>query len=172
MVNGAKKYMEIKKSEFEDFLESICICNEYDKDHYKFDFVEDRPGVWKRVEGEIKEYCYYIAVNLERNLCIKVYSSIERFQNVSRARGIDAIRVVAAKATTGEPIRPAFPIVKRIPGWKKNLHKRLSQVIQCMGIDTDCPKCAKQLLLRINKTDGHVFLGCSRYPDCAGNRNL
>ena len=29
-----------------------------------------------------------------------------------------------------------------------------------------CPDCGAKLLLRINKTTGERFIGCSKYPDC------
>lgn len=170
--SAARRYKEIQRSDFERFLDSICDYAEFDKQHYNFDFNEEVPGKWRRVESQINEYCYYIAVNLDRGYCLKVYSSIERDENISRESGIDAIRVVAANALTAEPIRPAFPIVKRIPGWKKNLHKRFSQVIKSLGINVECPRCKKLLLLRKNKSDNRVFLGCSQYPECKGQRSL
>lgn len=172
MESAARRYKTIRREEFESFLESICDFAEFDAAHYLFDFVEESPGKWRRVDGVIGEYCYYVAVNLDRGTCLKIYSSIERDDCVSRESGEDAIRVVAANAHTGEPVRPAFPKVKRIKKWRRNLHRRMSEAISSLGIAVDCPTCQGTLVLRKRKEDGQVFLGCLKFPDCKGSRNL
>ncbi len=171
-VSNNRKYREVKRLEFEGFLKSICQFEEYPEEHYLFDFIEESPQKYKRVEGFINEFCYYVAIDLDRGYCLKIYSSIDREDSVSRDSGTDAIRVVVANANTGEPIRLAFPIVKRIKNWRKNIHRRMSEAIQSLGIKTACPLCDSLLLLRKRGSDETVFLGCSEYPDCKGSRDL
>jgi len=168
----SQQYREIRRVEFEAFLESICDFAEYTDEFYEFDFVEESTGKWRRVESTINEFCYFVAVNLDRGFCLKIYSSIERDNRISRGSGEDAIRVVAADANTAKPLRGPFPKVKRIKNWRKNLHRRMSAATQSLGINTECPLCSNLLLFRKKKADGHVFLGCSQYPDCKGYRNL
>jgi hypothetical protein len=173
MSTNRRKYREIEKNEFETFLDEVCYAAEYDEDSYSFDFIEDDKGGWRRVEGDILEHCYFVALDPSLKSCLKLYSGIDRRDAISRGVGEDAIRVVVANANTAEPIRPAFPKVKRISTWRKNLSRRMAQALVSIGIDITCPICKKRsLVLRKNRRDQRVFLGCSSYPGCTGNKNL
>ena len=33
-------------------------------------------------------------------------------------------------------------------------------------VNKDCPDCDWQLVIRQNGETGHLFLGCSQYPEC------
>lgn len=170
--SNKRRYAEIHRAEFESFLESFCVYAEFDRDHYKFDFIEESPGKWMRVDGQINEHCYYVAVDLDREYCLKLYSSISRKDHVSRAVGVDAIRVVVASSQSAKPLRRSLPKVKRIKTWRKNLSLRMSEALRSLGINTTCPLCDNPLVLRKNSSTRSVFLGCSKYPDCVGNRRL
>lgn len=37
--------------------------------------------------------------------------------------------------------------------------------------DTDCPECGGPMVSRKRKSDGQVFWGCRKFPDCKGTRN-
>ncbi|MCB1740930.1 MAG: NERD domain-containing protein [Gammaproteobacteria bacterium] len=37
---------------------------------------------------------------------------------------------------------------------------------------TGCPHCGSSMVERTNRATGEVFLGCHRYPDCKGTRQL
>lgn len=39
-------------------------------------------------------------------------------------------------------------------------------------IASRCPVCGARLVARVNRRTSETFLGCTRYPECRGSRNL
>lgn len=35
-----------------------------------------------------------------------------------------------------------------------------------------CPDCGAKMVLRVRRSDGKRFWGCSDFPDCRGSRNI
>ena len=35
-----------------------------------------------------------------------------------------------------------------------------------------CPKCSSEMIIRTNSQTGQQFLGCSKFPECKGSRNI
>ena len=35
-----------------------------------------------------------------------------------------------------------------------------------------CPKCGARMVERINSATGELFMGCSRYPECAATQPI
>ena len=35
-----------------------------------------------------------------------------------------------------------------------------------------CPNCEEEMQRRQNQLSGHIFWGCSRYPNCSGTREI
>jgi hypothetical protein len=168
-MRNKRKYQKFDKAEFEKILWEISPVVEFFGNFYKFDWIEE-DGEWVQKPGEINEYCYFLA--LEGEVCLKVYSSIQKIENTSRTAGDDAIRIVAANTTDAKPIRPKFPKVYRTGNWRKNLKLRASQAVESLGANIICPKCKKRLLLKRNSKNNSQFLGCSNYPKCDYGRKF
>jgi|GEM_PF-2979453 ssDNA-binding Zn-finger/Zn-ribbon topoisomerase 1 len=156
------------KSEFDQFL-SRYYFSEFKKIYYDFDWSYENRR-WIRKNIEINEFCYLIY--LTDKYCLKIYSSIERGDKKSRGYGLDAIRIVPIRREDLKPIRIKFKRVNRGFNWKNNFRLRISEILENLGNDMRCPRCEAKLVMRKNIKRRVNFLGCSRFPDCNGNRNI
>lgn len=163
-------FYPIPKPEFEDFLNKYYYTP-FPPDLYHFDYIfNERTQKYEPKEGDINEYCYVIMLSPE--VGIKVYSGINRVTDASRPWGEDAIRLVPARLTTLEPIRPPFAHIKRLTTWKKNFEIRMTKIADSLGNNVRCPECHEELRVRFAREKMKYFLGCSNYPSCKGNREL
>jgi hypothetical protein len=165
-MSDKNKYEKIHKNQFETVLKNTSNYAEFPPNFYIVDDAENKTEKLKVVQ----EYCYVLEIDSEKGTCLKIYSSIRKDTDVSRDVDTDAIRIVAANLDSGKPIRPQYPIVKRIPNWRNNLRIRISEIMQDLGTDM---RCAKGHLLFLKKRpDATRYLLCSKYPECKGSRNL
>lgn len=165
-------FITITRQEFEGFLSKHYWVRPFKNDEYAFDWIFDRrKGEYRYRPGEIGEYCYLML--LHPKVGIKIYSSISRARDVSRPYAHDAIRLVAVRLDSRlSPIRPPFPHVKRVAGWKKNFQARADNIIKSLGANLQCPRCGSRLTLRKAPEIGVHFLGCQKFPNCRGSRSL
>lgn len=164
-MSRASRYRNIPKEEFEKVLKSVSLFAEFPDYYYLFDWIMG-DGEMVKVDGVIKEYCYFIPVDSDYEIALKIYSGIERKTGTSRERGEDAIRFVVARHPKAEPIRPPFPIVKRIQTWQENFKIRVSEALESLGLNTIC-KCGARMYLwrnteEKNKGKNIRFLSCSK----------
>lgn len=81
----------------------------------------------------------------------------------------DDLDLIASGEKAWIPVLKAFwsPFKTRVEDVKENVQR--SDVTQ-EKIDEQCPKCGKQLSIRLGKRGR--FIGCTGYPDCDYTRNL
>ena len=162
------QFASISLEEFKNALGNIRYA-EFPKEFYEADWVEDKNGKWKMSEDmrPITEYCFMIPI-VRQDYFIKVYSSIDKEDKVSRGVGEDAIRLVAADEVL-KPIRPSFTRINRIGNWRNNLKKRIRIILQNLGNDMTCKNCGGEMVIKKN-SEGVNFLGCSNYKEkkCPG----
>ena len=108
MAFSIKKHQPYTKVDFEKMLLSISPFIRFnDKrlnhNYYKIDWILENKE-WLKTNVDIQEYCYFLPLN--NDYCIKVYSSVDRSTDTSRAVDTDAIRVVAASSDNAKPVRP------------------------------------------------------------------
>ena len=57
----------------------------------------------------------------------------------------------------------------------ENFIKESSQLREKPIDDTKtwlCPDCGKEMVLRMNRSNGEKFWGCPKYPECKGTRDI
>lgn len=168
-MNSRRHYKKIFKQEFENFLHSISLFIEFPPQFYLFDW-EEKNGKLMRVDKTINEYGYFIGLN--DNICLKIYSSIEKDDDTGRRAGEDAIRVVVAETDNAKPIRPAFKKIYRDGNWKEHFRTRVTEALKSLGMNVACPKCSSVLFLWRNTKTDERFLSCSKRPDCKYTRTF
>ena len=139
-------------------------CSEFPD--YNFDWKRE-DGSWQKVEANIKEYCYIIP--LTNGICIKVYSNVDRCTDLSRGKGKDSIKFVAAKESDLKPIRKKFTHTYRIDTWRNNFVKNIAKVLKSLGNDMKCP-CGGRFRLISTRDGSRNFLSCENYKEknCRG----
>jgi ssDNA-binding Zn-finger/Zn-ribbon topoisomerase 1 len=154
----ARHPVVIHKTQFIQIL-SPWIYEEFTRHEYSFDWAPDGQGNWQKRDTEIKEYCYKIP--LSKNVCLKVYSTIDKETHQSRNIGKDSIKIVAAYRNTLKPVRPRFTHTYRLDTWKANFKKHISEALGSLGNNMKCD-CGADMLLKRNRW-GENFLACSEY---------
>lgn len=150
-----RQYINVSRSEFESFLDSIAEYEEIDLD-----------GVNERV--------YKIPLPSE-NHDVLIMSGIEG--EGSRGCGEDAIRTVVWDWRIEEPVSGRKKTLRLASspsnpeGWKGSLRPKIQDLmLSWRDYLLDCPDCGSPMVMR----DGqgyNAFFGCSRYPDCEGTRD-
>jgi ssDNA-binding Zn-finger/Zn-ribbon topoisomerase 1 len=171
----ANEYEEITLERFQKLLIDTC---------------RQQPDRWNMRPGQEVSYDWYLPqANKGPRIAIRVYTSIvfERGKNndgVSRSSGKDAIRICAVKAPGARTERMLFVMgrVNRVPGWEARLRSRLVDAWKLITRSERCPACQSYMSPKAvrerddrNRPKGPVkryFLGCTRYPDCRGTRNI
>lgn len=139
-------------------------CSEFPD--YSSDWTR-KDGSWQRVEANIKEYCYIIP--LTNRICIKVYSSVDRDTDLSRGKGKDSIKFVAARENDLKPIRKKFTHTYRIDTWRNNFVNNMAKVLESLGNDIKC-SCGGRFRLISTRDGSRNFLSCENYKirNCRG----
>lgn len=155
-------YVQITLREFEEFLEDFR-----DKTMHYFS-VEQNP--------RSKEFIFKSERFVkEKNIFVRIFSSIDVRTHVGRTVGGDAIRVVVRVNDVGNNRNHNFTLwngarVYRTENWRMNLERRLREAFEQVHKEP-CPLCGAMLLLR-NGANG-PFYGCANYgkTKCRGTRN-
>lgn len=107
---------------------------------------------------------------IEDDLCLLVFSTIDKNSGVNRDKGADAIRVVAWYIPDSLPISGRKKTL-RIKTWKKNLSQKIDSMMD-EGDDVGkmCDECGSYMV----KRDGQYgeFWGCASYPDCENTKQI
>lgn len=100
---------------------------------------------------------------------LRVYSSIQR--GTARSVGNDSIKVCLILRRPDGEIRGIGKTkrVHRVKGWRTNLKKRITDMVDSIKDIVLCPKCEMPMSKRNGKTE---FWGCTDYPQCKGTRSL
>lgn len=149
---SGKETVNIHKSEFEKALEETGL-----------DFEE--------VDYRWADECIYEASSSGGLFSIRVYSTIDQSTNESRGSGEDSIKVNVVHNETNQPL---FTVTRtyRIKTWKKNLHKKIKEIIEKKSEIKKCDNCGSIMVVRENNDSGNKFLGCTSYPDCKNTKPL
>lgn len=158
------RFVVIKADEFKDWIFRRGKHREFDNDEYKLDL--DNWQTERRVTSkEINEFC--LRISLGHNICLKIYTSIDKITRESRDRGKDSIKIVVANESTLEPIRGRITHTYRRDNWKENLDKNLVEALEKLyGVENiKCPnkKCRGKLIIKRNRDKDQTFLGCTRW---------
>lgn len=153
--SGSKRqYTIITQEEFEDFLASVS-------------------GEWKMVRAlDIGELVYETDdfAPEDNNIALRVYSTIDKRQRVSRKKGEDAIRLVAYHRTICKPLSGRRKTL-RIETWEKNLRNKIEDM---MGSEEEvirhCTACPDGFMVEREGQYGK-FQGCTNYPECDNTIN-
>lgn len=120
-----------------------------------------------------------------RQALVRVFTSLGIGGTAARPVGKDTIRIVVGallpdgkfRPVTGAkrvfrtaPEKPTEPerveyFMERFKGEIRNAYAEAKEIVAC-------PKCSYPMTKRKTKADGREFLGCLRYPECKGTRNL
>ncbi len=167
-MSEVQKHRPFSKADFERALNSTSRNREFYDWMYLIQWKKDDTGKYLSYDvPEIQEYCYFIPLTFNPERILKVYSSVDKSNDMSRDAGGDAIRVVLADKA-GEPKHEAYTRINRTGNWETKLRIRISQILKSMGFNINCPRCGKMLFLRWNHVDNRRFLGCSTWPKCNG----
>lgn len=149
-MSGQKDFVRFTKDEFEQFLDSL---------NHKFEEIKHPSG----------EYVYEHSgiIPDHPDVCIRIFSTVDKSTNVSRDKGSDAIRTTVWDKKSEMNIGGRTKTL-RIKTWKENLEPKIvdiindtkSRVTECK--DEDCK--TGWLIEREGKYGS--FLGCTRYPSC------
>jgi len=113
----------------------------------------------------------YEANSKNGTYCIRVYSTIDKYKEKSRDTGEDSIKINVIHNETGQPLFKATRTY-RIPTWKKNLKKKIKEVIGRKDQIMICNKCGNPMVVRENSKTGNKFYGCTGYPDCKNTMSI
>jgi len=147
----------ITKEEFDTVIETIA--SEY---AVTWEYAEeDRSG----------EYIYYVKSDeFPNNIVVRVCSSINTYNDISRGTGEDSIKVMLWNVEHDKPAA-GREYTKRIESWKSNLKPKLRNCIEDWNeMVTMCSNCSIPLIIRSGKFG--KFLGCSNYPDCEEKHSI
>jgi hypothetical protein len=142
----SQRFVTTTREEFEEFLAA------------------DVPGAFTRTPGA-EEYIYASEVPAA-HLRLRVFSSIDRKNDVSRAKGTDAIRTVLWDRRVSHPVG-GRERTHRIGTWRTNLREKIEHlraISPRYAIDGECPDCGSTLFVR--EGEYGEFLGCASYPEC------
>jgi hypothetical protein len=108
-------------------------------------------------------------------LTIRVYSSIEESDGVSRGCGTDAIRVCLMwRYQPHDQVEPVITTVgsskrvNRVPGWDFRLISRVQYWEEMLG--PTCNRCNAPMAMRLGRRQ--KFWGCARYPTCKATQEI
>lgn len=131
-------------------------------------FEEELPQGFKRKTiSSTKEYVYDFS--LSENFVIRIHSSVDRRNDMSRKSGDDAIRVslyhLSSDSIIGYDSRTHRILDENgNPRWPKNMRKKIEKLkSEWKDHIYDCPEC-DGYLRKIDVNGG--FFGCSNYPNC------
>ena len=113
-------------------------------------------------EVEGKEYVWVIK-QPSAYIVIKIYTSIDVRDDVSRDVGNDAIRAVLLDSVSGKPFSKESKIY-RVENWQGRLTSRIQALLKYVLSVRRCPKCNSGLVEREGKYG--KFLGCLNYREC------
>jgi len=103
---------------------------------------------------------------------IRVYTSIEPGATSARAVGTDAGRVVLVTNGSNKPIWKATR-THRTENFLVNLRAKCRLAWKAVQHLKTCPKCGGYMVRRKKRNGGKSdFYGCIQYPHCNGTRNL
>ena len=158
-----KKFKVIKQGEFLRWLSRRGKYREFNSNEYKLDL--NNCNKERREENKtVNERCYVIS--LGNNRCFKLYSSIDRGTNETRAKGKDSIKIVLAEETSLEPKLGKLKHIERIYGWEENADKTILEALEKLWPKkiVRCTKCRHgKLIIRHNRPKDVTFLGCTQY---------
>jgi len=136
-------------------------------------FLSDLPYDFVQCSGEGGHEAVFEtnrAMQDNRQITLRVFSSIDERSGKSRKKGADAIRTVLWHRGAGRPIGGRTR-THRIKTWRKNLRKKIKSLIE----ETDeyvhnCSECGAWMVERDGKYG--KFLGCINYPDCENTEQI
>lgn len=158
--SGAKKYKEITRNEFEEFL---------NENGYDWSFVHQKmnPDQLRNFTGEL---VYQVSGIEESDLKLLVFSSIDTRTEKSRPKGSDAIRTVIWSKKHQRPVGGKTR-THRIGTWRSNLRPKIEELLDEWGKHVvECDECGGWLVKR--EGEYGEFLGCVNYPDCDNTQQV
>lgn len=151
---GARRYTRISLEEFQEFMDSL-----------PYDFTADLPENTIEVVFETDE-----AVIFEKDVVLRVYSTIDSRTGLSRDHGADAIRTVLWSKDLDKPVGGRTKTM-RITTWRKNLRKKIESIMdETSEYVNRCDECNGFLVKRDGKYG--EFLGCVNYPECNNTEEI
>lgn len=147
-------FITIKKSEFDEFIENGIVSAGYE--------------VKETYEGN--EVVYVINVPEYDNLKIKLYSSVDRYYEVSRDKGKDAIRIVLFDTISKKSAAPSKKVLRtegRTTVWSRTT-KAIESMIEISSELPICQSCGSVMVMRWPKNNKKAqhFYGCLSWPNC------
>lgn len=120
---------------------------------------------FKKVDYRWANEIIYEAESEKGTFVIRVYSTIDKFKDLSRDTGEDSIKINVLHKETGKPL---FKTTRtyRVPSWKKNLKKKIRKIVNDKDKLMICSKCGSVMVIRENSENGNKFYGCASYPKC------
>lgn len=114
----------------------------------------------------------------DKQLTLRIYTTINPWEGAVRQKGTDAIRVtlfwreiiVKGDEEVAMPSKLIGGSTKclRVMGWRKNVGDRLLDWPTLLG--PECPKCSRPMAEREGQRG--KFWGCTGYPTCKGTLNI
>ena len=95
--------------------------NEFDK------LLKEEKGWKKEATPFTKELVYICHLPWNKDVVIKIYSSVKQNDSLGRGCGQDAIRVCAVNLRTEKGLRKSKR-VNRVPGWQERLKERVVEI--------------------------------------------
>lgn len=153
--DGGRRYKRITQEEFEEFITDV------DEDFYIVGTDEDPNLAFTR------EIVYARDFNIQPDVQLRVYSTIDKRTGKARDKGDDAIRTVIWSKKDGHPIAGETKTL-RIETWKSNLAPKINDLIDEGSKFVERCECGSLM----QKRDGEYgeFYGCIKYPACKNTK--
>lgn len=152
--SSARRYVRITRDEFEEFL---------------LDREEDWIVVDENPHGEMAfETPDFMPT--EKEVVLRLYSSLSKSDEKARDKGEDAIRLVIWHTEARKPLGGRKKTL-RIKTWRKNLAEKIDSLMEdSREFVTICDECSDFMV----KRDGQFgeFYGCLSYPDCEYSKDI
>lgn len=151
---GRRKYVQPTREEFEECL---------NKTGHEWVINHNAPG--KEIVYETHDF-----MPDHNGVVIRIFSTIDQASARARNKGSDAIRLVIWNNHIGRPMGGRKKTL-RIETYCKNLRDKIRDIFESyLDYIEECPECGSWMVVREGQYG--KFLGCTRYPDCRGTKEI